>query len=1031
MRFCVDFHIHSRFSRATSKELNPENLDYWARLKGVDVVGTGDCTHPGWVKELKEKLTANDHGLLHLKPEYYPEKFRQLPQHFQQKKISFILTGEVSTIYKKNDATRKVHHLLVFPDFSSVDRFQEKLGRIGNITSDGRPIVGLDSKLLLEMVLDSHAQAYLIPAHIWTPWFSVLGSKSGFDRIEDCYEDLTSHIFALETGLSSDPPMNRVCRFLDRFALVSNSDAHSPDKLAREANLFDCELSYAGIYSALKTKKGFLGTVEFFPQEGKYHYDGHRNCNVCLNPLESLKNQRLCPQCQKPLTLGVMYRVAELADRRVEEIPQTDQQFFSTTSLIQLWSEILNTKTATSKTLQEAYFQTLFNLGSELDILLLSPIESVAKHSQLLAEGVRRLRAGRIRVEDGYDGAYGRITVFEPQELTGAGQTLFSVAPSASSAPPKKTVEFDIESFKALQKTTAVRSEPEPSKRKPVSKEEPSAPIIEGTLVRGRTYIIQAGPGTGKTHLLTHWIEKLIKDDNVSPEHILAVTFSNYAADEMRSRLQPKLNAAMPRISTLHAFGFDLIKQNNPNKNWALVDETEKELLLKNAFKNRRECRAALDQISKYKQGILATVAPDLLEQDRAVLSQAQVLDLDDLIAMPVDDLKNNPEFKATIQEQYHYIFVDEAQDLNPKQYHFISELKGLNTTLFVIGDPDQSIYGFRGADPKIMTRFQTDAADAIVLSLKHSYRCPTRMLQYAGQIIARPETLNGHNSGGIEIKSFDTEKQEADFIAQEIEKLMGGFHSLAYGTSDSASDGLSFSDIAILCRARFQFDAIAAALRHRQISYRTTQANIWLQSEPVIRFIGTLKSAYFQWPTTENLDPPLLSEIKTHLDARLCIKDLILRFAPRCDVSDDAIKALVALSQNFEARYDDWFTHLALRSQIDECDVAHEAVSLMSLHAAKGLTFQTIFLAGCEDNLLPFELFGPKTGPALEEEARLFYVGLTRARNQVYITHARTRMFQGRRLQQSMSRFLLRPEKLFQPKIEIVTIPDYQTKLF
>jgi DNA helicase-2/ATP-dependent DNA helicase PcrA len=316
MRHFADLHIHSRFSRATSSSLTPEQLWLWAQIKGVQVVATGDCIHPGWYAELSEKLSPCGDGFFQLKKEYAAMVEEQVPAACRGP-VRFILSTEISDIYKRDGKVRKVHNVLYMPDFATLEKLQAKLEAIGNIRSDGRPILGLDSRDLLEIMLSCNPDAFLIPAHIWTPWFSVLGSKSGFDAIEECYGDLTRYIYALETGLSSDPLMNWRLSRLDNFVLVSNSDAHSPSKLGRESNIFDTDLTYAGILGALRDPqdKGLAGTIEFFPEEGKYHFDGHRKCKTRMHPRDTLKNKGLCPVCGKPVTVGVMARVEELATR--------------------------------------------------------------------------------------------------------------------------------------------------------------------------------------------------------------------------------------------------------------------------------------------------------------------------------------------------------------------------------------------------------------------------------------------------------------------------------------------------------------------------------------------------------------------------------------------------------------------------------------------------------------------------------------------------------------------------------------------
>ena len=388
----------------------PEYLYKWAQLKGITVVGTGDFTHPGWTQELQQKCEPAEQGLFKLKKEYSDSEELNIFNSCKRD-VRFILTAEISCIYKKNDKVRKVHNLIFAPDFEAVNKIQTSLSKIGNITSDGRPILGLDAKDLLDIVLNVSDDCFLIPAHIWTPWFSTLGSKSGFDTIDQCFEDLTPHIFAIETGLSSDPAMNWMCSFLDKFTIISNSDAHSPEKLGREANIFDTDLSYNAIKNAMKqgNKDEFLGTIEFFPQEGKYHYDGHRKCGICWNPVESVKNNYICPVCGKKVTLGVMYRVAELADREdINEHPNR-YPFHSLIPLKEILSEILNVGT-NSKKVQLSYQNLLNKYGSEFDILLNLPYDAFEnKEDFLLAEGIKRMREARVIIEEGYDGEYGTV----------------------------------------------------------------------------------------------------------------------------------------------------------------------------------------------------------------------------------------------------------------------------------------------------------------------------------------------------------------------------------------------------------------------------------------------------------------------------------------------------------------------------------------------------------------------------------------------------------------------------------------------
>jgi uncharacterized protein (TIGR00375 family) len=392
--------------------MNLENLYKWAQLKGISVIGTGDFTHPVWFSEIEKKLEPAEPGLLKLKKKYRTEVDKDIPKSCKNP-VRFMLSVEISNIYKKNDKVRKVHSLIYSPDLASAGRLNKALDQIGNIKSDGRPIIGMHTKDLLQMALDSSEDNVLIPAHIWTPWFSVLGASSGFDSIEECFEDLTPHIFALETGLSSDPPMNWMISDLDRFVLVSNSDAHSPSKLAREANIFTCEMSYFEMMETLrnKKKKGFAGTLEFFPEEGKYFYDGHRNCQQRMSPEETISKDGKCPQCGKKVTVGVLHRVSVLADRKRGFEPKNKFGFESIIPLAEIIAGIHSCGVNTKKVTQE-YMGLLETFGSELYILRKCPVSDLkAAGFETLSTGLDRMRTGQVSVTEGYDGEFGIIDV--------------------------------------------------------------------------------------------------------------------------------------------------------------------------------------------------------------------------------------------------------------------------------------------------------------------------------------------------------------------------------------------------------------------------------------------------------------------------------------------------------------------------------------------------------------------------------------------------------------------------------------------
>ena len=409
MKMIADLHIHSRFSMATSKEGTPENLDFWARKKGISLIGTGDFTHPVWREELKERLVSEGNGLYRLRDEYVKEESRKFPGEGTR----FVVSGEISSIYKKNGKTRKVHNVILLPGLEAADAMAQRLEKIGNIHSDGRPILGLDSHDLLEMMLDVCPEGILIPAHIWTPHFSVLGAKSGFDSVEECFGELTPYVHALETGLSSDPAMNWRISKLDRYQLVSNSDAHSPSKLGREANLLDIDCSYEGLYRAIQTGEGLEGTVEFFPEEGKYHFDGHRKCGVSLSPVEAERLGGICPVCGKKLTMGVDHRVEQLADRAEGFVKKDGKKYESLVPLPEVISTCMG-YSAASKKVQGCFEQMIQTLGTEFDILRNVPSEDIKSCAgERIAEGIENVRTGNVKRIPGYDGEYGKIELFD------------------------------------------------------------------------------------------------------------------------------------------------------------------------------------------------------------------------------------------------------------------------------------------------------------------------------------------------------------------------------------------------------------------------------------------------------------------------------------------------------------------------------------------------------------------------------------------------------------------------------------------
>ena len=392
MKFIADLHIHGRYSQATSKALTIENLEKYARIKGVGLLGTGDFTHPKWIEEIKSNLTEDETGILKTKTGF-----------------PFMLQTEISQIYTQGGKGRRVHNVVLAPDLDTVSQITEYLLTKGRIDYDGRPIFKIPCPEFVESLRSINKKIEVIPAHSWTPWFGMLGSKSGFDSVKECFGDQTKYIHALETGLSSDPPMNWRLSQLDRFTLVSNSDLHSfwPGRIGREANLFDTEMSYDSIIKALHTKEGFKGTIEVDPAYGKYHYDGHRKCNFCSGPKETKKMQGICPVCKTPLTLGVEYRVEELADRHEGFVLPGAPKFYSLIPLSEIIS-IIKGKAVATKTVWAEYDKIIADGRREYGVLLEIPYDELAKiTSKEIADAIIMNREGKIKVKPGYDGEYG------------------------------------------------------------------------------------------------------------------------------------------------------------------------------------------------------------------------------------------------------------------------------------------------------------------------------------------------------------------------------------------------------------------------------------------------------------------------------------------------------------------------------------------------------------------------------------------------------------------------------------------------
>ncbi len=1059
MKLVADLHIHSHFSRATSKKLDIPNLAIWARRKGVHIVGTGDIAHPGWLAEMRESLEPAEEGLFRLKPEVEAAIRDQIPAACQDEPVRFLLAGEISNIYKRGGRVRKIHNVIFAPDFETVERIQAALEKIGNIRSDGRPILGLDSRDLLEIILEINPRDHLIPAHIWTPWFALLGSKSGFDSVEEAFGDLTPHIFALETGLSSDPPMNWRVSSLDPYALISSSDAHSPAKLAREATLFDIDLSYDALFDALRANDParYLGTLEFFPEEGKYHYDGHRKCGIVWDPKTTLAHKGICPVCGKPVTVGVMHRVELLADRPEGEPKPNAAPFHSLIPLPEILSELQGVG-PNSKRVQREYDRILGQLGPELRILFDLPLEDIARvGGSRLAEGIGRMRRGEVITQPGYDGEYGVIRVFPAVESEPPQTALFDLPnpnpnpdpnpnpnPNPVSTPPTL---FDAPAPAALRESpisTNLDESPQIASTPQTTTQTASRLLAglnpnqrEAVLTIDRPLIIVAGPGAGKTRTLTTRIAYLVQAQGADPASILAITFTNKAAEEMRERLQSLVGedaAAAMTITTFHAFGARILREHL-DPDFAILDDALREHLVKGLFlgPNGKARRRFLQQLTQAKQHLLGPDDPGLSElfpddpdfpiRYRAyedALARDHLLDFDDLIVRVVRLLEENPEVLQALHARYRWISVDEYQDLNLGQYRLLRLLTAGGANLCVIGDPDQAIYGFRGADYRFFLRFQEDYPDARKVYLQVNYRSAASILEAAQQVIAKNPDREAirliarfADEVKLDIYEAPTDKAEAEYVVHQIESMMGGvsYFSLDSGRveDETREAGLSFGDFAVLYRLNAQSRALEEAFHRLGIPYQTVGQTPFV-ARPTVRAL--LAALHLVQNPSSQLHRQQLKQVPLAVEALhaqvgdLPVVEIIDRLAQALPIeSEDDLRKLRDLARPFQADLHGFLTRMALQSETDIYDPRADRVALMTLHAAKGLEFPVVFIVGCEEGLLPWYAQGKETD--IEEERRLFYVGMTRAKRKLILTHARKRFLFGKEMHNDRSHFV------------------------
>ena len=1037
--FFADLHIHSRFSRATAKSCDLQHLALWARKKGIAVLGSGDFTHPGWMAELREGLEPAEPGLYRLRPELERALGPQLPAACAGT-TRFALSVEISTIYKQGERTRKVHHLILAPDFAAAQALTSRLAKIGNLASDGRPILGLGSRNLLEIVLESSPDCYLVPAHIWTPWFSALGAQSGFDSIAECYGDLSEHIFAVETGLSSDPAMNWRLSSLDRYRLVSSSDAHSPPMLGREACMFDGPCDYFAIRRALASGDGYLGTVEFFPEEGKYHLDGHRSCGVRLSPEETRELGGRCPSCGKPVTVGVLHRVNELADRaEAPAPPATAGQVRSLVPLCELLGELHGTS-AKSLGVARSYETLLSRLGPELPLLAELPIAELRRGgSTLLAEAVERLRAGQVRREAGYDGQYGVIRLFAADELERrtAGRSLFEPAgpapvepaPPTARAPlePSSTPSERPEALSEAGATAARALGPTPASLRtlPLFGAEElgrARGLLDGldpdqrrAAEHGRgPLLIVAGPGSGKTRTLAHRVAQLITAHGAPAAGCLCITFTRRAAAELQQRLSqllPEVGSEVP-VYTFHRLGLSILSEHGTRlglePGFRIADqERATELMAEITALSPTRARKLLATVSRAKRTGEDADDPEIaytLGIYRQALLSRQLVDFDDLVGLPAELLGADPELARSYRERYPWIAIDEYQDVDEPQYRLVKLLAPPEGNLCAIGDPDQAIYGFRGADVRFFQRFAQDFPTAQCVSLGRNYRSDGFIVAASAQVVAASDGLERAlaavrpSAERLRIHEAPTDRAEAEQVVCSIEQQLGGhsFFSLDTRRSDGRAEGqYSLSDFAVLYRTEAQAELLCEALRRSGLPFQR-RSHDPLRADPLVRLL------------CDGLDAPSGDSVLHRLQVRAAALLQSEHAPPAADEATVAqtLERLTPLAQQAGADLGAFLADLALGCEIDSWDPRADRISLLTLHASKGLEFAVVFIVGCEEGLLPL-CWSAASGAELAEERRLFYVGMTRARERLVLSHARQRTSRGQSRAVSPSPFL------------------------
>lgn len=1081
--FCADLHIHSRFSRATSKKLTAPHLAAWSRIKGISVIATGDITHPVWREELQQRLILDEASGLYKLPvskEVLQNEVPGIEIPSDSPDPLFLLQGEISSIYKKDGLVRKVHNMIFMPDFDSTEKLCRKLEAIGNLRSDGRPILGLDCRNLLEIVLEVDERGTVVPAHIWTPWFSLFGSKSGFNSLDECFGDLAPHIFALETGLSSDPEMNRLWSHLDGCALISNSDAHSGDKIGREANLFEGLPSYDGIFNALRFSTGrfpsvpnnvqYKGTVEFFPDEGKYYLDGHRACGVVVEPKEAMRMGNMCPVCGNELTIGVLHRILELADRTEAYMPATPP-YYPFIPLVELLGEILGVGSM-SKRVLDKYGQLIHRFGTEFNILHVVSECDLRQYWNELGEAIVRMRRGQVIRQGGYDGEYGIIRVFSDAERASfLPGKMFS-----RSSKPRVTTQEKSKTIKNLSPkymtmpllaATGVLLEGEKETSSPKSSSVTDASYGDMFLVKKdhdkkvitttssssnfsystsqneaikadiQPILVLAGPGAGKTRTLIGRIEYLLFS-GIKPSEILAVTFSRRAAEELQERIRNSIGKGIIRVDTLHALALGYWpKKADGSQPHVLSEEASQAVFIKANEENEPKLiKKAWEILNLVREKQVDTsVLPEqaylpMFEKYRHYKKIRNMVDYSDLLEQWISTLQKS---RGTLWKA---VLVDEIQDLSSLQLALVKLLvPSSGKGFFGIGDPDQSIYGFRGAHPNVQLALSKMWPDIKVITLAENYRSVKEIVCSASALLdsskqSKHLTSTRKDKGLLHLFIAPDYCREASWVASKVSQLIGGSsHTLVDARAGNETHPLaglcSPGDIAILVRMKALMKPFQESLVRLGVPCSVPETELFWEDQRVALLLGLAGRKFGRPFGIQTVPDP--SSIATHIwsggpSALLSWLESVPPFDPLFRESSSFKKLLKAYK--LHGSWESLLNWLCLRQEIDLVKSHSEQVQIMTIHASKGLEFKVIFLPALEEGLLPY--LGTQrllqkaekeyeNSETIAEEKRLLYVGMTRAKDALFLSYSEQRTIFGNVLRLAPSRFLVNLPDMFQ----------------